>query len=539
MEFPLENMYKDLIKFAYCSFDRMVIRGHVPMLQGTDGGGVVAWARWLDPNVVLTRSWFESFTARFHINTKTFAKERDIPIIFVGRNQDKNEIAKRYVPKDQNFVGVYVIMKSREMTYSFSSQKSKHNSNPQHRNITRKDCCVDHFYFYVMDKYWGPISIRFSSHLPFNVKVFLNGNRWLIREASKQGLTIKFKNNAITACDNTSKLQSIANSLNERKIQSVCEHWVYRLFPVLSYEERNRSKFRYQWFLHQIEYSHNMVFKNSWSLTKLFHRHIEINFDRLHAQQIQRFFGHRYTPNHDKTCDLRIHHKTQTVTVMRIRSRECSFKQYNKFQNTFRSELTINNVKDLKIRKSISNFNELKERMRGIIRSFQQVQFSVHQATSNRGELAALAKPGQVGCSHTAGIKLDNERIITVVALLPRLVQHPEGFRISDLRELLFKVTQKNYSTAQLGYDLRKLRAKDLLIFSCFKRRYQLTPKGAALTAVLPVLAEKLCDPLIGLSLNQLKCRMPEKLISPLDQHYYKIEKEIAHVSKSLGLMPA
>src|SRR4030042_6422369 len=171
MEFALETMYKDITKFSYCSFDRIVIRGHVPVLQGKDGGGVVYWARSLDPDVVLTKSWFESFSAKFHINVKKYADEHSIPILSLKADQDKNEIAKQYLPKDQNFVGVYLIIKSREMAYSFASQASIQNKNPRHRNITRENRCIDHFHFYLVDKYWGPISFRFSSHLPCNVKV--------------------------------------------------------------------------------------------------------------------------------------------------------------------------------------------------------------------------------------------------------------------------------------------------------------------------------------------------------------------------------
>ncbi|KKR04505.1 MAG: hypothetical protein UT32_C0029G0010 [Parcubacteria group bacterium GW2011_GWC2_39_14] len=201
MEFALETMYKNLVKFSYCSFDRIVIHGHVPILQGKDGGGVVSWALALDPATVLTTSWFESLAAKFHINTKKYAKEHGIPIITPSRDQEKNEIAKHYLPKDTAFVGVYLIMKARERTYSFRSQTSKHHSNPRHRNITREDCCVDHFYFYLVDKYWGPISIRFSSHLPFNVKVFLNGNRWLIRESSSKGIQLRGEDDTLTEPD--------------------------------------------------------------------------------------------------------------------------------------------------------------------------------------------------------------------------------------------------------------------------------------------------------------------------------------------------
>jgi len=537
MEFTSETMYKDLIKFSYCSFDRIVIRGHVPVLQGNDGGGVVSWARSFDPDIILDKSWFDSFTSKFHINVKKFAQENNISIIQVNQSQDKNEIAKKYLPKDKDFIGVYCIIKAREMTSSFASQKSFHNTNTQHRNITRQIRCVDHFYFYLLDKYWGPISIRFSSHLPFNVKVFLNGNRWLARETPHQGLSVKAKDNAIIDCDAPSALQSIADTLDERKVRSVCEHWAYRLLPVLTYQERNKSKFQYQWFLHQVEYAHNMVFKSSRSLTKLFHRHIAVNYEYLHTQQIQRFFGHRYKPSHDNECALRIHRKSQAVTVMKMHSRGCSLKQYNKFLRLFRSEMTVNNVRDLKIHKSLSNFNKLKERMESILCSFQETQSAVHQATCTRGELAALAKGGNVGRSHVAGIRLDNERIMKIVALLPRLAHLPDGFRIADLRDLISNVTQNNYASSQISYDLRKLRAKNIIECIPGRKRYRLNYRGATLTAILPPLADKLCNSLIGLALFPTKCNMPEKLRTPLDHFYYNIEKEISSLTKTLNLV--
>jgi len=535
MEYTLETMYKDLINFSYCSFDRIIIRGHVPVLQGTDGGGIVSWARSLDPDIILDKSWFDSFVSKFHINVKKFAQENNISILQVNQNQDKFKIAQKHLPKDKDFLGVYLIIKAREMTSSFASQKSIHNSNPKHRNITRQARCVDHFYFYLIDKHWGPISIRFSSHLPFNVKVFLNGNRWLAREAPSQGLSVKVKDNAIIDCDDPGALQSIADTLDERKVRSVCEHWAYRLLPVLTYQERNKSKFNYHWFLHQVEYAHNMAFKSSRSLTKLFHRHIAVNYEYLHTHQIQRFFGHRYKPSHDNECALRIHRKSQTVTVMRMHSRGCSLKQYNKFQRIFRSEITVNNVKDLKVNKSLSNFYKLKERMENILCSFQETQSAVHQATCTRGELAALAKGGNVGRSHVAGIRLDNERIMRIVALLPQLAHLPDGFRIADLRDLISQVTHETYTTSQISYDTRKLRAKNLIECIPGRKRYRLNYRGAALTAILPPLADKLCNSLIGLSLFPTKCNMPEKLKTPLDQFYYNIEKEIFSMTKTLN----
>jgi hypothetical protein len=390
-----------------------------------------------------------------------------------------------------------------------------------------------------MDKYWGPICFRFSSHLPFNVKVYLNGNRWLWREATAQGQEVKAEDNAIIDCADALKLQSIADSLNHKRIQSVCDHWAYHLLPVLTYQERHQSQFQYQWFLDQIEYSHNMVFKDARRLTNLFHQHIGVNYEHFHPRQIERFFGHCHKGQYQGQCDWRIHHQTETVTVLRLRSRSCSLKQYNKMQRIFRSEITVNNVKDLHVNKSIFNLSRLKEQMVKALCSFQEVQSSVHQARCTCDELAALAKPGVVGRSHTAGIRLDNERIMILIALLLRLAQYPEGFRISDLRELLCQVTQKDYSTAQVSYDLRKLRAKKLIYCVAGQRRYFVNSQGASLAAVLPALADRLGNSLIRLCSESDKNQLPERAKTALDQHYYKIEKEISLLIETLNIMAA
>jgi len=45
--------------------------------------------------------------------------------------------------------------------------------------------------------------------------------------------------------------------------------------------------------------------------------------------------------------------------------------------------------------------------MENILCSFQETQFAMHQAKCTRGGLTALAKGGNVGRSHFAGISLN------------------------------------------------------------------------------------------------------------------------------------
>ncbi|OHB37027.1 MAG: hypothetical protein A2099_02210 [Planctomycetes bacterium GWF2_39_10] len=64
------------------------------------------------------------------------------------------------------------------------------------------------------------------------------------------------------------------------------------------------------------------------------------------------------------------------------------------------------------------------------------------------------------------------------------------------------------------GYETeqRKLRAKGLVDRVSIQMRYRVTHEGTRLAAVLPSLAEQLCNSIIGLSRYPEKCNAPEKL---------------------------
>ena len=89
MDFELEEAYQDMIRFSYTSFDRMVIRGFVPIMQRP--GGFVGWAQDLRPGEAIEDSWIQSLARRFHEGVKTFARERGIPILRPVKGEKKRK----------------------------------------------------------------------------------------------------------------------------------------------------------------------------------------------------------------------------------------------------------------------------------------------------------------------------------------------------------------------------------------------------------------------------------------------------------------
>jgi hypothetical protein len=535
MSFPLDAAYQPLVRFGYACFDRLVIRGYERMLQ--QPAGFVTWARRLIPGQPITASWLTSLARRFQKGVKKFADEKGISIVSSPKGQRKHEVAEAYRRRLAPDSGVYLIIKAREKAWCYESREPMRPNDPLHRNLHRRQRNVDHFYYYLVDKYWGPISLRICSHPPFHVVVFLNGNRWLAREAERQGLAVATKDNSIVRCRDPKTLQEIAETLDWRRIQAVCDHWAYRLLPVLTREERRTSGFYYRWSFIQAEMSHNLVFRNPLRLTEVLERHIDLNRRRLHPCSLKTIFTGRLGGSYKSEIDVSVRHAFGGVTVFKARYGKTILKQYNNHRRTFRTEVCTNHTPDIGIRKSIQNLEALRRRLLELMTDFQAAQAPVLATTVKRGELTALAEPGRVNDVPTAGIRLENERILGVLSAIPRVAHHAEGFRSSELRIAAEEILQSPYSMTQTIYDLRKLRGKGLVVRRRGRRRYRATEEGLRVAAVLTKLKDSLLEPMLP-GRRKRRRRRGKELPAP-DCFYRDIENLLDDLCAFLGLKAA
>jgi hypothetical protein len=64
---------------------------------------------------------------------------------------------------------------------------------------------VNHYWFHIMDKEWGHVIVKISSHPPFDVQVILNGHEWVERKALKKKFKIKKEKNCFTYASDIKK----------------------------------------------------------------------------------------------------------------------------------------------------------------------------------------------------------------------------------------------------------------------------------------------------------------------------------------------
>src|SRR4029079_13150571 len=50
---------------------------------------------------------------------------------------------------------------------------------------------VNHFYFYCVDRDFGPFFLKFCSYFPYNAKLCLNGHEYLKRRLAREGIAFE------------------------------------------------------------------------------------------------------------------------------------------------------------------------------------------------------------------------------------------------------------------------------------------------------------------------------------------------------------
>ena len=149
--------------------------------------------------------------------------------------------------------------KAQEKASVFRTEKRVDPAGIKYPWLIRSSAMVNHYYFYVLDEDFGPLFIKFCSYFPYPAKMCINGHEWLKRQLTKRRITFEALDNGILSCDEPKRVQRIADSLDEAKINAVFRKWLRRL-PHPFRAKHRAAGYRYRLSVLQAEFSLTQVF---------------------------------------------------------------------------------------------------------------------------------------------------------------------------------------------------------------------------------------------------------------------------------------
>jgi hypothetical protein len=412
---------------------------------------------------------------------------------------------------------------------------------------------VKHYYFHIMDREWGHVTIRMCGYPPFGTQLILNGHEWVEREARRMCLTTVKDGNCFVEGSDFAAVNRVAARLHQEnaigRLRQLCERWIYStcLCFALTYEEQKRSTFAYQYSVFQLELSRNLLFLRGTTMNEVYQKLIDRTRAPLDLKQVKTIFGFSHRPHHTakrgrqavqvvKSVDAR----NYDLTVFKVKWGNLTLKIYDKGGRVLRIEVVAHNVKDLRSGKVLDKLPHLLKRMREMLVRFLGTVQAAHVAFLDEGAFERWSKPTQRGTRRLAGIDLNKARNRHVVDAVVALSTRPGGFTLAQVAEAVQQRaghSLKAYSARNAAYDLAKLKGKKLVHRVKGSRRCKADPSGVQAMCAYLILRDKVIKPLLAGVVRPFG--RPPKNQTPVDQHYVRLREELNRTFETIGLAPA
>jgi hypothetical protein len=466
------------VSFEVQSVDRLYLNVYQPMLQR--GGGVSVFFRQHRGEACATALVMSRMTQAFVQAVERFAEQQEIPLIAFEKGVRKEDVFHEHLQRFPGAEGVVLIGKSQEKAVVYRTVKRRcPTTGRTYPWLMKSTAMVNHYYFYCVDKEFGPFFLKFCSYFPYNAKLCLNGHEYVKRQLTKRGIGYEAPDNAILKCDDPRALQRIADGLSSAKVDALLRRWVARLPQPFTPADR-RAGFRYELSILQAEFALTQVFDRPLSGRVFFERVIRDNIDLGRPKNVQLIFDRRII----KTTPSRFRTRVMTqgvVPSLWVDYKSSLIKQYFKQGRALRTETTVNNTRDFGIGRKIENLAALREMAFSANRRLLHVQRLDHDPTLGQDDFDALAKPTSVDGQRASGLKFGDPTTLAVLSALLIFRLLPRGFSNRELRDhvaQLLVCAPDEFPPGRMSYHLRRLRLKALIVRLPGTHRYQVTDNG-------------------------------------------------------------
>ncbi len=541
----LSKRYGDLLRGGYDCVDRIVLNAYFS-LGHSPGGFRVWWRRLHDGSEEhLDNTYLMRMAGRFSRRVRAFAKAHQIPVIDCGRGERKHRIAEEYLATHTVGAGVFLILVARAAA---SVWEVKRSASGVIGNLEKKTAFVNHYSFHIMDPDWGHLTVKMSGHPPFGAQVILNGHEWVACQAQTAGIGYTKQGNCFTAVADPQALAQVAAALSQHAtighLRQVCERWIYSacLCFGLSLAEQQASGFRYEYSVYQAEYSRNLLFRSGAQMDAIFGRLADRTRGRLDVPKIRTLFGAKARPHKDRTSTSRIEAVIETprydLTLFKVHFGNLTLKAYTKGEHVLRFEAIVHNTRDLGCGRVLARFGEIITRLKAMLERFLTTLDCVDVSFVADQTLEQLPLPSQVGTTRIGGVDLNKPRTRAVLAAVLALAPAPGGFTVAQLAAKVWQQTgqtDRDYTTRQAAYDLKKLRGKHLVVKPGRSRRYHAPPDTLRTITALLVLRDQVIGPILA------GVRVPSRRRKPTtwtrtDQHYETLRLEMKALLDDIGI---
>lgn len=526
----VHELIRDHVTLSIRCLDRLYLHAYMPKLQTS--GGLCYFLRDHRGHPIPSPALFTPMLERFVGAIKTYATTHEVPLIPFERGQRKDDVVAEYRTRRPTADGVVVIGVAQEKMRAFKAHKRSGPQGGVTFDFSRQPVAVNHYYFYVQDPEWGPAFLKLGTYLPYPIKLCLNGHEWVKQQLRRAGIAFESLDNGFLTCADPTRLQAICDQLGPTDVQAFFDRWTARLPSPLTAADQ-AAGYTHRLALQQVEVSLTQVFARPVQGRHFFEAVIRDNLDLGRPDRVGLLFPLRLTK---ATPPPAWGYRTRVITdgvepSLHIEYKTSHVKQYFKEQRALRTETTINNPKDFYVAKAVSNLTHLGHLGDQINRKLLEVERVSHQCVLTQDALDRLQRPTVEAGQRTSALRFGDPRVMALFQAITAFTHLPRGFRNRDLRPQVEALLGRPYSTAQLTYDLRRLRLKGVIHRIAQTHRYTTTTYGLKVAFFCAKLYVRILRP-EWTALTPTGASLPHPLRAALEQ----LDTAIRHIHEAASL---
>jgi hypothetical protein len=479
MSIPLTaaDVLRDHVTLEVECIDRMYLNTYVPSLQTAAG---VTWfirdrlGKRFASTVALA-PMTESFVSRI----ESFVKKEGVDLVSFEKKERKDDVTKRYLADFHEEEGVLYVGKAQEKARVMRTEKRRDAQGRPYPWIVEATAMVNHYYFYCVDRDFGPFFLKFCSYFPYDAKLCINGHEYVKRQLDKRGIRYEALDNGILSCEDAKTLQRLCDELGAEKINALLRKWL-RILPHPFRPKDREAGLRYELSIWQAEFSTTQVLDRPVNGRIFFEDVIRDNLDAGRPDQVQLLFDRRITKATPGPFRTRVI-TDGVIPSLHFMYKKTRIKQYHKEGRALRTETTIQDTRDFQIGRRIHNLPALRKVGFQANRRLLGVQRISHDSAIGEDAFRRINSPAVVNGQRAAALRFGDRRVMALLSVLLVFRLQPRGFSNGDLRDLvapLLGLRPGQLPQGRMTYDLRRLRLHGLVSRIPKSHRYRVTDFG-------------------------------------------------------------
>ena len=503
--------------------DRMYLNAYVPPLQRELGivGFFKYHRRQLIPSSVLMGKLTEGFVK----SIDQFVKGGAVPVVRFSKDQRKDEVALEYLRRFTGQEGVlFVGIAQEKATVPRTERRTNPKNGKKYPWIVRSTAVVNQYYFYCVDKDFGPFFLKFCSYFPYNAKLCLNGHEYLKRQLDQKGVAYEALDNGIQSCADPKCAQRICDNLSPQKIDALLRKWL-RILPHPFSAKDRKAGYRYDVSILQAEFSLTQVLDKPAQGRQFFEEVIRENLDIGRPSQVQLIFDRKIiksTPGRFRTRVI----THGVIPSLHVDYKHSRIKQYHKESQALRTETTINNTYDFGIGKRLKNLPSLREIGFSANRRLLDVQCVSHDCSLGETTFSEMNAAKQVNGQRVSALRFGDPLVQALMQAVLSFVLLARGFTNREIRELLAQllgVKPAHVNRGKMTYNLRRLKHHGIIEKLQGTNRYRVTPAGLSIA----VLYTRAYQHLLRRPISIASTKLPPNLQPPTLRALHKVHHEL------------